>query len=72
MSCKRGKLGSLLFWLNEGGIASVVALRTLEKKFHVTYDSKKAGGSFICTTPNGTVVFKRCEKTGFPYIDLDV
>jgi hypothetical protein len=72
MSRKRGKLGSLLFWLNEGGIASVVALRTLEKKFHVTYDSKKAGGSFICTTPNGTVVFKRCEKTGFPFIDLDV
>jgi hypothetical protein len=71
LSHQKGMLGSILFWLNPGGLASVVALRTLEKLFHVYYDSKKNGGAFICETPGGKVVFLRCEKTGFPYINLD-
>ena len=71
LSRKRGKLGSLLFWLNEGGIASVVSLRTLENKFHVKYDSKVNRGCFVCETLKGSVIFKRCERTGFPYVDLD-
>lgn len=49
----------------------MVSLRTLERHFHVYYDSRRNGGAFICETDNGQIVFKRCEKTGFPYIDLD-
>jgi hypothetical protein len=70
----KGKLGMLQFWLCQHGIANVVSLRTLEKHFHVKYDSSKEQGSFTCTTktkPPHTVIFKRCEKTGFPCIDLD-
>jgi hypothetical protein len=37
----------------------------------VHFDSKKDDGNFICETPKATVVFKKCEKTGFPYVDLD-
>ncbi|KAL3787745.1 hypothetical protein ACHAWO_006143 [Cyclotella atomus] len=68
----RGKLGVLKFWLCPHGIANVVSLRTLEKHFRVQYDSSKEDGSFVCSTPTGdSVTFRRCEKTGFPYIDLD-
>ena len=49
----------------------MVSLKTLEKKYHVSYDSKKRGGSFVCETPDGEVVFSRCPRTGFPYVDLD-
>jgi hypothetical protein len=68
----QGKLGVLTFWLCPHGIANVVSLRTLEKHFKVQYDSSKEDGAFVCSTPKGdSVTFKRCEKTGFPYIDLD-
>ena len=60
-----------MFWLDEGGIANVVSLRSLESRFHVRYDSKEEGGSFICDTAQGQITFKRCPKTGFPYVDLD-
>ena len=53
------------------GIANVISLITLEKNFHVTYDSKASGGCFTCHTASGNLVFNRCERTGFPFIDLD-
>ena len=52
------------------GIANMVSLRTLEAKFRVTYDSEQEGGAFICHTKDGTVIFRRCPTTGFPFIDL--
>ncbi len=70
-STKQGRLGSMMFWLDEGGIANVVSLRSLESRFHVRYDSKEEGGSFICDMAQGQITFKRCPKTGFPYVDLD-
>ena len=66
----RGDLGGTPFWLDKKGIANVVSLRTLEKRFKVPYDSTKNGGAFVCDTPEGTVVFERCPITGFPYVDL--
>lgn len=68
---EKGYLGSTLFWLDRQGIANVVSLRTLEARFKVTYDSTRRGGAFVCHTPDGEIVFDRCPKTGFPYIDLD-
>jgi hypothetical protein len=68
---RKGYLGSQLFWLDRMGLANVISLRSLEERFHVTYDSNSRGGSFICKTPKGEVVFRRCPTTHFPYVDLD-
>lgn len=67
---QQGYLGNNLFWLKPDGIANVILLHTLEDHFHVTYDSTRDGGSFICHTPAGTVKFLHCPQTRFPYIDL--
>ena len=57
---QQGYLGSHLFWLDEAGIANVISFGSLEKKHHVRYDSHVDGGSFIVTTPDGDVKFRRC------------
>ena len=67
----KGSLGSMLFWLDRFGIANVVSLASLEEKCHVKYDSRERDGAFVCKTSAGEVVFKRCPKTKFPYVDLD-
>lgn len=68
---QQGYLGSTRFWLDRLGIANVISLRTLEKLYRVSYDSRLHQGSFICETPEGNITFTRCADTGFPYIDLD-
>ena len=68
---QQGYLGSHLFWLDEVGIANMILLRSLEKKYHVRYDSHVNGGAFIVTTPGEDVTFGRCPETGFPFLDLD-
>ena len=68
---KKGYLGRFPFWLDRFGIAIVISLTTLESAFHVSYDSKKDGGAFVAHTSKGPITFKRCEDTGFPFIDLD-
>ena len=40
------------------GVANVISLRTLKRKYKVSYDSKKNDGAFVVNTPNGDVVFK--------------
>ncbi|KAL7531143.1 hypothetical protein ACHAXR_008885 [Thalassiosira sp. AJA248-18] len=67
----QGYLGSELFWLDRMGIANVVSLDSLERKYHVSYESLKKDGAFICKTSDGEVIFKRCPTTKFPYVDLD-
>ena len=67
----KGYLGSIPFWCDPRGIASVISLRTLEKRFkQVKYNSNVRGGAFVVTTPSGEVVFNRCDVTGFPFVDL--
>ena len=67
----KGFLGSIEFWLDNNAMASVVSLRTLERKFpKVSYCSNERDAAFIVTTTSGEVVFKRCPVTGFPFIDL--
>ncbi len=66
---KQSHLGTAIFWLDEGRIANLVSLRTLESHFKVK-DSEKEGGAFICFTANKDIVFKRCKRMGFLYADL--
>ena len=48
---KTGDLGAIKqMWLNEGGVASVVPLKFLEKIWPVTYDSRRHGGKFVLKT----------------------
>ena len=56
LSSFKGKLVKLPFWLNNAGIANVISLLTLEKNFHVTYDSKASSGCFTCHTASGNLV----------------
>ena len=54
---------------NEGGVATIIPLKQLEKLCPVVYDSTCNGGAFICPTKDGDVVLKNNGK-GMPYLDL--
>ena len=56
-------------WLNEGGMATIILLKQLEKHWQVTYDSRCHGGAFIIHTKNGNIVVKNNSK-GMPYLYL--
>jgi len=61
-----GSLGALKqVWLNEGGVATIIPLKQLEKLCPVKYDSTRNGGAFICCTKDGDVVLKNNGK-GMP------
>ena len=49
----------------------MISRRSLEKKYHVRYDSHVDCGAFVVTTPGGDVTFTRCLKTRFSFLDLD-
>ena len=67
---RKGYLGNTPFWLDEGGIANVISLQTLESKYRVHYDSMKDGGSFVCETLQRKLMFACCVIMQFPYINL--
>ena len=49
-----GSLGALKqVWLNEGGVATIITLKQLEKLCPVVYDYTRNGGAFICRTKDG-------------------
>jgi hypothetical protein len=56
-------------WFNEGGVATIIPLKQLEKLCPVSYDSSRNGGAFVCRTKDGDVVLKNNSK-GMPYLDL--
>ncbi len=65
-----GSLGDLKqVWFNEGGVATIIPLKQLEKLCPVRYDSSRNRGTFICRTKDGDVLLKNNGK-GMPYIDL--
>ena len=65
-----GSLGALeQVWLNEGGVATIIPLKQLEKLCPVVYDSTRNGGAFVCRTKDDDVVLKNNGK-GMPYLDL--
>ena len=47
-----GHLDLYLFWYNQMGIGNTISLASLESKYHVRYDSKAEGESFIASTPD--------------------
>jgi hypothetical protein len=65
-----GNLGAIKqMWLNEGGVATVVPLKVLEKIWPITYDSRRHGGKFVLKTDQGDIIVKNNNK-GMPYLDL--
>ncbi len=67
-----GNLGAIKkMWLNEGGVASVIPLKILEKIWPVLYHSVKGmnPGHFVIHLGEGDVV-KRNNKKGIPYLNL--
>ncbi len=65
-----GSLGDLeQVWFNEGGVATIIPLKQLEKLCLVVYDSTRKGDAFICCTKDGDIVLKNNGK-GMPHLNL--
>ncbi len=65
-----GEMGAVnQMWLNEGGVATIIPLKVLEKIWPVTYDSRRNGGCFIIHTDQGNIIVKNNSK-GMPYLDI--
>ncbi len=55
--------------LNEGGDATIIPLKVLEKIWPVTYDSRCNDGLFVIHTNQGKIIIKNDSK-GMPHLDL--
>jgi len=69
---RAGELGDIKpMWLNEGGVASVVPLKILEKIWPVSYNSARGmnPGKFIIHTTDGDIVVRNNSR-GMPYLDI--
>ena len=65
-----GKMGAVKqMWLNEGGVATIIPLKALEKIWPVSYDSRRNGGCFVIHTDQGNIIFKNNSK-GMPYLNV--
>jgi hypothetical protein len=64
-----GDFGGTEVYLNRDGIANVLSLFRLGRKYPITYNSQDRGGVFIVTTPHGVVEFKPTAH-GLHYVDL--
>ncbi len=65
-----GKMGAVKqMWLNEGGVATIIPLKVLEKTWLVSYDSRRNGGCFVIHTNQGNIIVKNYNK-GMPYLDV--
>jgi hypothetical protein len=67
MSSKMGAVNQM--WLNEGGVATIIPLKVLEKIWPVTYDSGRNGGHFLIHTNQGNIIVKNNSK-GMPYFNI--
>ena len=64
---RRGNFGSLKIWAMREGIANVLSLGEIIKKYRVTYDS--LDGYFVVHTPRGKVHFV-LDEHGMPALNL--
>ncbi len=65
-----GSLGAIpKMWVNEGGVATIIPLKELEKIWRVTYDSTRDDGRFVVWTDQGNIALDN-NAGGMPYIDL--
>jgi hypothetical protein len=56
-------------WLNEGGVAAIMPLKVLKKKWPITYNSRCHNGQFVWHTDQGDIFIKNNSK-GMPYLDI--
>jgi hypothetical protein len=65
-----GKMGAVeQMWLNEGGVATIIPLKVLEKIWPVSYDSRRNGGCFVIHTNQENIIIKNNNK-GMPYLRI--
>jgi hypothetical protein len=65
-----GKMGAVeQMWLNEGGVATIIPLKVLEKIWPVSCDSRRNGGCFVIHANQGNIIVKNNNK-GMPYLDV--
>jgi hypothetical protein len=60
MSSEMGAVEQM--WLNEGGVATIIPLKVLEKMWPVSYDSRCNGGCFVIHTDQGNIIVKVNSK----------
>ena len=65
-----GNMGAIeQMWLNEGGVAAIMPLKVLKKKWPITYNSRRHNGQFVWHTDQGDI-FIRNNSKGMPYLDI--
>ncbi len=65
-----GEMGAVnQMWLNEGGVATIIPLKVLEKIWPVTYDSRRNGERFVIHTNQGNIIVNNNSK-GMPYLKV--
>jgi hypothetical protein len=67
-----GELGDIKpVWVNNGGVASVIPLKILEKIWPITYNSAKGinQGHFVIHSGQGDIVVRNNSR-GMPYLDI--
>ena len=65
-----GEIGVIKqMWLNEGGVATIIPFKILEKIWPVRYDSRCFGRSFLIHADQDNIIIKNNSK-GMPYLDL--
>jgi hypothetical protein len=67
MSSEMGVVDQM--WLNEGGVATIIPLKVLEKIWPVTYDSRRNRGRFVIHTNQGNIIVKNNSR-GMPYLNI--
>ena len=63
------QVGTIRVKFNTNGICNIISLKTLQRRFKITYDSSQES-SFCVHTPSGVVHFKQCGK-GLHFLNLD-
>ena len=57
-------------WYHPSGIANVLSLGRVRKRYHITFDSK-VGNRFLVTKPDGTTFEFKESPTGLYYMDAE-
>ena len=56
-------------WLNKGGVVAIVLLKTLEKIWPITYNSRRLDEQLVWHIDQGNIYIKNNSK-GMPYLDI--
>ena len=67
---QKGKLGTLYSYLYEGGIANILSLCQLSKKYRITFNSEE-GNCFVVHKGGYDKVIFQPSKEGLYYLDME-